>query len=100
MGDTGDSSSSNRSAFQMGADLFSYVIGAVATILLAPQIYHLTANAFVKYVGDQLGRDWESFFEFLWRVGVGVGTFAICLMLTSITLRLGFAKLSMLIFRR
>lgn len=89
-----------KSAFDRGADLIANATAAFAAIALAPQFYHASVEPVLDYVDRQYGYGWDTLAAIGWGGVCGLMTFGGVQMLTAITLRLGVAKISMLIFRK
>lgn len=90
---------SGRNAFTGGSDLSVTVLGVALTFILAPLAYHASIETALTYAADNYGSGWDWLVKLGCGLGVGLLTFGLTTMAFAVTLRLGVAKLTTLIFR-
>ena len=91
--------SSGKSAFNRGADWFASAAAVAAAFYLTPLLVRLSLQPAIDYADHELGFGWDWIITPVWWVGAAVAAFGFSQMAIALTLRLGIAKLSGIIFR-
>ncbi|MCP1469480.1 membrane protein insertase Oxa1/YidC/SpoIIIJ [Sphingobium sp. OAS761] len=100
MHDTSTSSSSGKSAFKRGGDLFEYAAGGLLAFFMGPLLFEFTQGFVLSYAAEKYGEAWSGFFWFLWVIGSAVGSFGLSVMIMAMTVHVGLMKISRKLFGR